>query len=559
MKQNTVTRPLLAIVLAMELFAFTAQAQGADETELKNRALAGDAKAMTGLALFYLNGADAKKHGAETVKWLQKAADLGDVSAMVYLGVCYFYGNGVPENRTETLKWATMAAKQGDTSGLRLAGDHYWNKLLNEKNWHSIYQNFDSGAKQANTDKTLAIRWYEKAADFGDAVAMSRLGDYYNDGPYVSTFDPFQTLQQDKSKRDATKCLAWYRKAAECGDTHSIYQLGSFYCEGNGVLQDYNQALILFQAGAKKGNRDCMASVGHFYDQGIGVARDEVLAYAWYNLASLPNESGLCSSDYAKKRDGIRSLLKPEEISEAQRLTKIIMLGEVDADGSRKGVGIAKIGRDEKAPSGTGTGFFVTTNGYFVTAAHVVYKASSIKIVLGGVLVPARLVRMEVTNDVALLKADCACDALSIASQSSVHLGAEVFTVGFPNIGLQGVSPKLTKGSVNALSGIQDDPRAFQISVPIQPGNSGGPLLDTSGNVVGVVVSQLDAVKTAQITGSLPQGVNYAVKSAYVQPLLDTIPKSSALPLVVKGRTFDDAVKAAESAVCIVLAYEAAQ
>jgi hypothetical protein len=81
-------------------------------------------------------------------------------------------------------------------------------------------------------------------------------------------------------------------------------------------------------------------------------------------------------------------------------------------------------------------------------------------------------------------------------------------------------------------------------------------LLDATGNVIGVVVSQLDAVKTALITGSLPQGVNYAVKSAYVQPLLDAIPETSALPSPVKPRSFEDAVRAAETAVCIVLTYE---
>ncbi len=76
---------------------------------------------------------------------------------------------------------------------------------------------------------------------------------------------------------------------------------------------------------------------------------------------------------------------------------------------------------------------------------------------------------------------------------------------------------------------------------------------------MGVVVSQLDAVKTVEITGSLPQGVNYAVKSAYFQSLLEAIPEKSALTPAFKARTFEEAVKTAESAVCIVLAFESAQ
>jgi S1-C subfamily serine protease len=203
-----------------------------------------------------------------------------------------------------------------------------------------------------------------------------------------------------------------------------------------------------------------------------------------------------------------------------------------------------------------GTGFFVSPDGFLLTAAHVVKNAKSITLETKQGTVSARVVQVDTANDAALLKAEGRFLCLAVTPSRNVKLGADVFTVGFPNIDLQGAAPKLTKGSINALSGIQDDPRAFQISVPVQPGNSGGPLLDATGNVIGVVVSQLDAVKTALITGSLPQGVNYAVKSAYVQPLLDAIPETSALPSPVKPRSFEDAVRAAETAVCIVLTYE---
>jgi S1-C subfamily serine protease len=79
----------------------------------------------------------------------------------------------------------------------------------------------------------------------------------------------------------------------------------------------------------------------------------------------------------------------------------------------------------------------------------------------------------------------------------------------------------MTKGEISSTTGIQDDPRQFQISVPVQPGNSGGPLFDTSGNVVGIVVAKLNAALMVEHTGDLPQNVNYAVKSAYLLPLLE--------------------------------------
>jgi len=76
-----------------------------------------------------------------------------------------------------------------------------------------------------------------------------------------------------------------------------------------------------------------------------------------------------------------------------------------------------------------------------------------------------------------------------------------VVTVGFPDIGLQGFAPKFAKGEIASLSGVADDARYFQISVPVQPGNSGGALVDEHGNVVGVVSAKLNASAALDATG----------------------------------------------------------
>ena len=80
-------------------------------------------------------------------------------------------------------------------------------------------------------------------------------------------------------------------------------------------------------------------------------------------------------------------------------------------------------------------------------------------------------------------------------------------TVGFPDTGLQGFAPKLAKGEIASLSGAADDARYFQISVPVQPGNSGGALVDERGNVVGIVSAKLDASAALAASGSLPENV----------------------------------------------------
>jgi S1-C subfamily serine protease len=82
--------------------------------------------------------------------------------------------------------------------------------------------------------------------------------------------------------------------------------------------------------------------------------------------------------------------------------------------------------------------------------------------------------------------------------------------VGFPDIGLQGFAPKLAKGEIASLAGAADDPRYFQISLPVQPGNSGGALVDARGNVVGIVAAKLDASAALAATGSLPESLRTA-------------------------------------------------
>jgi S1-C subfamily serine protease len=132
-----------------------------------------------------------------------------------------------------------------------------------------------------------------------------------------------------------------------------------------------------------------------------------------------------------------------------------------------------------------------------------------------------------------------------------------VATIGFPNVGLQGFSPKLAKGEIASLSGPQDDPRYFQISVPVQPGNSGGALVDERGNVVGVVSGKLDLAAAVATSGTLPENVNYAVKSSFLLGFLESVPEVSAKlkEANTKGRKFEDVVKSAEQAAVLVLVY----
>ncbi len=173
----------------------------------------------------------------------------------------------------------------------------------------------------------------------------------------------------------------------------------------------------------------------------------------------------------------------------------------------------------------TGTGFFVTDDGYLITCAHVVDGADAFRVRIGTNTFMATLIKQDTNIDLALLKVSGTFHGLAFARDGSVKLGDAVFTVGFPNTDLQGVTPKMTSGEISSLAGMRDNPRCFQISVPVQPGNSGGALVDERGNVVGVVAARLDDAVAYEASGALPQNVNYAVKGVAISKFLQGLPE----------------------------------
>lgn len=170
-----------------------------------------------------------------------------------------------------------------------------------------------------------------------------------------------------------------------------------------------------------------------------------------------------------------------------------------------------------QAPRGSvssGTGFIVA-DGRALTNNHVVEQCSRIVArTTRGRDLPAQVVARDTELDLALLSlARDAGPALSFRDPPQVRRGDEVVTYGFPLSGILSSGPTLTRGDVSALAGLRDDQNQMQISAPVQRGNSGGPLLDRAGNVVGVIVSKLNAQRVAERTGDIPQNVNFAIKA----------------------------------------------
>jgi S1-C subfamily serine protease len=179
---------------------------------------------------------------------------------------------------------------------------------------------------------------------------------------------------------------------------------------------------------------------------------------------------------------------------------------------------------DSSSKGGTGTGFFITRQGALLTNAHVVDKCKELTVAsAGGTASSARVVAIDKANDLAVLQSnDQPVATASLRGARPVRLGETVTTYGFPLTGDLSSDGVLTSGSVSASSGMGDDTRYFQISVPIQPGNSGGALLDSTGAVIGVTSSGLNALYFARQRGTVPQNANFAIKVSVIRTFLES-------------------------------------
>jgi S1-C subfamily serine protease len=169
-------------------------------------------------------------------------------------------------------------------------------------------------------------------------------------------------------------------------------------------------------------------------------------------------------------------------------------------------------------PIGTGSAFAVSANGLALTNAHVVQGCAQVADERGRTM---RVVAADRRRDLALL--DAARPFPSVVrfrSQPGVDLGETVLVFGFPYGQALGTGLNVTNGIVTGLAGPGGDATRFQMNAAVQPGNSGGPAVDDAGLLLGVAVGRLNDIAVLRATGSLPQGVNFAIRAAEVEAFL---------------------------------------
>jgi S1-C subfamily serine protease len=189
-----------------------------------------------------------------------------------------------------------------------------------------------------------------------------------------------------------------------------------------------------------------------------------------------------------------------------------------------------KLNPNKVVSASSGSGFAVSSDGHVITNYHVINGCKNVKIHHKGKSIPATVVSFDPNNDLALLKGDFRPSTVLALSTNSPELLQDVYVAGYPFGRKVSTGVKVTKGIISSLTGIGNNFSNIQIDAALQPGNSGGPILDDKGNVVGVAVARLDKIKTLKKLGSLPENTNFGIKTSVVRTILESSNVSSPNP-----------------------------
>jgi hypothetical protein len=467
-------------------------------------------------------------------------------------------------------------AKEGNSKAKFLLALLYDRGIIVKKNEKEAFQQYYSIANELNPSNDLKLYY-----------SISRVGDMYYSGVGVG--------------KDHYKAVEWYEKGLN-GNTNfelfsaSLVNLSTIYLYD---LVDKDKAEKILLIASRNANKDannllenefgwkCMYSANnsekyvfnYYYINKSTIVRDKNNVWYWGLSQSLnkSQSNGLMLKKYyavncANNTEGVKSSkvynlnydysmnLSIESIPD-----KEVDMKPVDNQLGRDNIKYVcstheePITKDNNHMLSQGTGW-VAPNGYLITNYHVVKGKSKIYVIgTNGKRHEAQRVVEDKINDIAVLKFEHGEQLASLKlSKSGTKSGQKVFTIGYPHAGLLGINPKVTDGIISANTGVDDDPRFLQITVPLQNGNSGGPLLNENGEVVGIVSAKLDAIGLVKSTGDLPQNVNYALKIAYLNAIIEVeniIPvPSTKKRLRTKKDSLEAVIKNVNPAIYIVIA-----
>ncbi|MBC8411997.1 MAG: SEL1-like repeat protein [Rhodobacteraceae bacterium] len=517
----------------------------------------GSSYSQYGLARMYKDGKGITKNLYQAVYWYRKAAKQGYNYAQNSLGIAYQWGEGVEQDYKQAVSWYRKAAEQGYDYAQRNLGTMY------------------EDGKGVNQSDKLAISWYRKAANQGHSDAKKDLEalelKIKNKGGGTQSTIPANAYKSG----DSWKCKTGFTKrgnfcrvnvkngywtydgsAMKC---YSGFKTVGLSCqkESNEILIDGNKYVGELNNGKPHGKGTMSYTDGNKY---VGEWKNGELhgKGTYYS----PEGFRFVSEFRNDEPYGQFTVYIPDGtiiVGDAKDEMKIatitfpdgnIYIGELNDDFERHGQGKMTYSNgttkegiwkedefqyaknestpknnysndEELLPAASGTGFAVTSDGYVITNNHVIKGCTSVEIYHKGRAIPASVINIDPIIDLALIKGNFTPKKFYYLSPKNAKLRMSVDVIGYGFGKKISSYVKVTRGIVSSVVGIQNDSSRFQIDAALQPGNSGGPIINTNGDVVGVAVEKISANWAKDNLSALPENIGFGIKSSAVINFLD--------------------------------------
>ena len=440
---------------------------------------------------------DLNKWSESALFAYRDAASRGYAPAQNELGKIYQFGLlGIDQDSKQALQWYLKAASP-DLNGTNSDKKGYASA---QQNVGTIYLVGDGVQKNSKE----AFKWFKMAAAQGNVESQFYLGLLYYNGEAVT--------------KDVKEAFKWFKMAAAQDHPKAQNNLSRMYLEGEEVPENSEMAWRLLFASAQQGCAVAQVNIGQAFEEGVDkIPKDHAEAYYWYTLALKIGidlnqvEAGNIIPEMSKRRESVGSRLSEKQKNEIQK--------QVDS-------------WDPKRLFSSGTGFHINAN-HILTNAHVVHSADELRIPYHRV----EIIAIDEEVDLALLFDPGGNPDIATFRSYPVGFGEDIAVFGYPLSRVLSYGGNGTSGIVSGLTSIIGDSQPdnlFQHTAPVQGGNSGGPVLDFAGSVVGVVVNSLDPDVIQN------QNVNFAIKFEVIE---DFLQKNNVTdykdPIPVLGKEID--------------------
>jgi len=462
----------------------------------------------------------AEEQITKAVKSFREAAEQGNSTAQYNLGILIDRGYGVESGTKAAAEWIKLAASQGYVPAQ--------NKLA------QLYQ---YGLWGVEKHLGKAVEWYTKATSSnwrgnGYPLAQHNLATmyYYGQG-LTQDFDAAIELFWDASSQDLPsakyfiglmyhngegpaknikEAINWYTQASKRGSAPAQFALARMYDKGDGISRNSEKAVRFAFKAAQQGYAAAQYYLGQAFENGLHeVPQDNVEAYYWYSLAANSTDELDHSLDNIRLEASLSLNKVKHKLTETQKQ-------EIDAS--------VKVWTPKTLIS-HGTGFYIDKN-HILTNRHIVRPT------FNEARIPFRRVKISVIasdneDDLALLIDPRENEVNATFGSNPIDVGEEVALFGYPRSTILSYKGNGTSGIVSGISGIMTDfqpTNEFQHTAPTQNGNSGSPVFDLAGNVVGISVAQLVDYRSLEGSQAIkinpPQNVNFAIKFDVIEAFL---------------------------------------